>query len=50
MESLMAVGLKPIIPKGSYFIVVDISNLQVPDSKSLATHQIDHRHDFNVCR
>lgn len=49
LESLKAAGLRPIVPKGSYFVVVDISNVKIPESE-LATHQKDHRHDFNVCR
>jgi len=50
VESLIAAGLKPIIPKGSYFVVADITDIHVPDSKDLIHHVIDHRHDFNVCR
>jgi len=47
LESLVAAGLRPIVPKGSYFIVVDVSDVQVPDYEGKVK---DHRHDFNVCR
>lgn len=65
VESLVAVGLKPVVPKvcpsptcsrlyiydiqGSYFIVVDITGVKVPETENLA-HEVDHRHDYNVCR
>lgn len=49
LESLVQAGLKPVVPKGSYFIVVDITGVKVPETENL-THEIDHRHDYNVCR
>jgi aspartate/methionine/tyrosine aminotransferase len=49
VESLEAVGLKPVVPKGSYFVVADIQDVVVPESETL-THEKDHRHDYNVCR
>jgi len=47
LDSLIAVGLKPIVPKGSYFIVVDITDVELPESE---TNPTDRRRDFNVCR
>eukprot|EP00026_Physarum_polycephalum_P006377 Phypoly_transcript_06419.p1 GENE.Phypoly_transcript_06419~~Phypoly_transcript_06419.p1 ORF type:complete len:403 (+),score=46.47 Phypoly_transcript_06419:522-1730(+) len=49
VASLAAVGLKPVIPKGSYFVVADINDVVVPETETL-THEPDHRHDYNVCR
>jgi len=50
LESLKAAGLRPIVPQGSYFVVADISDVQVPETEDPIHHVKDHRHDFNVCR
>jgi len=53
LDSLIAAGLKPIVPKGSYFIVADITNVEVPsdiENGTTAASQKDHRKDYKVCR
>jgi len=47
VESLTTAGLKPIVPKGAYFVVADVSDIEVPDSEAFVK---ESRHDYNVCR
>ena len=37
-QTLLSVGLKPIIPQGSYYILADVSNLEAKTSKEAAMY------------
>eukprot|EP00211_Chloroparvula_japonica_P006305 CAMPEP_0119124300 /NCGR_PEP_ID=MMETSP1310-20130426/3970_1 /TAXON_ID=464262 /ORGANISM="Genus nov. species nov., Strain RCC2339" /LENGTH=422 /DNA_ID=CAMNT_0007114233 /DNA_START=189 /DNA_END=1457 /DNA_ORIENTATION=+ len=53
VEGLKKAGLKPLVPQGSFFVLADISNLEIPDgigSSVTATNLFPNRRDWNACR